>query len=569
MFFVRARMSSTTRSSTTRSIVSSAEFKAVLSEAASKSATVIVDFTASWCGPCQRTAPAYAALAEEFKHVIFLKVDVDEAQELAQEQGISAMPTFLAFVNKEQVATVCGANVDGLRAMVKQHAPAPLAPTHLFVALHSYMGTSRHVAAIAASIRTTISDALVITPKCYSLLTTLDGIEVCARRVLNELRGVVTAHPSLRYISLIGYSMGGTIARYLAGALHLESFLGLVPINYVSIATPHLGVDKSGGGFRRFITRTIGGRTGAQMTSADRSSLLAHMACRRSVFSQGLAAFGRRATYANAFGDRTVPFWSSYIAPWRHDTNTPMEPPPRLGPSPPRDTASYPHIEAEAAGAEVEAAAEPAGESSPAQLNEAVEPAQVVLTRVGRAPADPHGMSYAQLLAVCLALPLLLAAVVLPFWALLVPFATSLYAGKAVMRREPSPLEPALLALAPPPAPPPTTKPAREPGASNGAGAEAAPGVGAEAAAGCPEWSGQVLAEVVASSGAGSVQEWMARELNSLAWHKVSVRFSYNRDGLKALHTHGHIINRTPLLNRVGQDVVRHLVEDLRHPARM
>jgi thioredoxin len=105
-----------------RSVASSAEFKAVLSEAASKSATVIVDFTASWCGPCQRVAPAYAALAEEFKHVIFLKVDVDEAQELAQELRISAMPTFLAFVNEQQVAMVRGADESGLQAMVQQHA---------------------------------------------------------------------------------------------------------------------------------------------------------------------------------------------------------------------------------------------------------------------------------------------------------------------------------------------------------------------------------------------------------------------------------------------------------------
>ncbi len=57
-------------------IATKEEFDAALKEAGSK--LVVVDFTASWCGPCQQIAPVFKGLAQEFKDVVFLKVDVDE-----------------------------------------------------------------------------------------------------------------------------------------------------------------------------------------------------------------------------------------------------------------------------------------------------------------------------------------------------------------------------------------------------------------------------------------------------------------------------------------------------------
>lgn len=68
---------------------------------------VAVDFFADWCPPCKQIAPIYEKLAEKHgvpKHLAFAKVNVDNAQGVAQKYGITAMPTFLFFKDGNQVA---------------------------------------------------------------------------------------------------------------------------------------------------------------------------------------------------------------------------------------------------------------------------------------------------------------------------------------------------------------------------------------------------------------------------------------------------------------------------------
>merc|ERR1712023_434740 len=74
-------------------------FDKALADAGDK--LVVVDFTATWCGPCQRIAPVFQKLAEEMPDVVFVKVDVDENEETAGECGIQAMPTFQYYKNGE------------------------------------------------------------------------------------------------------------------------------------------------------------------------------------------------------------------------------------------------------------------------------------------------------------------------------------------------------------------------------------------------------------------------------------------------------------------------------------
>ena len=99
------------------------EFDELLAGAGAK--LVVVDFTASWCGPCQRIAPAYAELAEAYADdALLVKVDVDENAELAARMGVQVLPTFIVLRDGEEVAKMSGADPAKLEALVKEHIGA-------------------------------------------------------------------------------------------------------------------------------------------------------------------------------------------------------------------------------------------------------------------------------------------------------------------------------------------------------------------------------------------------------------------------------------------------------------
>ncbi|CAN6454777.1 unnamed protein product [Victoria cruziana] len=82
---------------------------------------LVVDFSASWCGPCRFIEPAVHELARRFTNVSFVKIDVDELRSVASELGIQAMPTFLLFKGGNQVDSVVGAKKDELERKIQSH----------------------------------------------------------------------------------------------------------------------------------------------------------------------------------------------------------------------------------------------------------------------------------------------------------------------------------------------------------------------------------------------------------------------------------------------------------------
>lgn len=72
-------------------------------------------------GPCRFIGPKFDELSDTETSVVFAKVDVDDAEDVAADQKIEAMPTFKLFKNGSEIATMMGADLAKLTALIAQH----------------------------------------------------------------------------------------------------------------------------------------------------------------------------------------------------------------------------------------------------------------------------------------------------------------------------------------------------------------------------------------------------------------------------------------------------------------
>ncbi|KAI1389867.1 DUF676-domain-containing protein [Hypoxylon trugodes] len=205
-----------------------------------------------------------------------------------------------------------------------------LTADHLCVLVHGLWGNPNHMKNVAKQLRETHSEdkLYILVAKRNSGSFTYDGIERGGERVCleieEELESIRNRGGNITKISIVGYSLGGLVARYAVGLLEMRGiFREVEPINFTTFATPHLGVRTPLHGFHNHIWNVLGARTlsmsGRQLFLIDEfrdtgRPLLAALADPESIFISGLKRFKRRILYANIVNDRSVVYYTACMS---------------------------------------------------------------------------------------------------------------------------------------------------------------------------------------------------------------------------------------------------------------
>jgi len=101
----------------------------------SKNDMVIIDFWASWCGPCKSFAPVFEAASEQHQDIVFGKVNADDEQELAAAFSIRSIPYVMMLREKVVLFAQAGAlPAEGLESVISQARALDMAQVHKEVA---------------------------------------------------------------------------------------------------------------------------------------------------------------------------------------------------------------------------------------------------------------------------------------------------------------------------------------------------------------------------------------------------------------------------------------------------
>ncbi|OQE15346.1 hypothetical protein PENFLA_c032G10810 [Penicillium flavigenum] len=82
---------------------------------------VLLDCYADWCSHCKAIAPNIEELSNVYTQVKFYKVDVDKVEDVGQELGVRAKPTFMLFKGGDKITEVVGAHLSAIEEGIKTH----------------------------------------------------------------------------------------------------------------------------------------------------------------------------------------------------------------------------------------------------------------------------------------------------------------------------------------------------------------------------------------------------------------------------------------------------------------
>ena len=168
----------------------------------------------------------------------------------------------------------------------------------------------------------------ILSAKTNSDTFTYDGIDLGAERVTQEIETYIEdlekEGSRITKISIVGYSLGGLVARYAIGLLFSNGWFDRVePVNFTTFASPHLGVRTPVLGVHHRVWNLLGANTlsisGRQLFTIDtfrntERPLLSVLADPGSIFMLALAKFKHRVLYANIINDRSAPYYTTSIS---------------------------------------------------------------------------------------------------------------------------------------------------------------------------------------------------------------------------------------------------------------
>ena len=80
---------------------------------------VVVDFFATWCGPCRALSPYIDELATNHHHILFAKANIEETPIIANELDVKSLPCVIIFENGKEINRVVGFNKQKLQAIIE------------------------------------------------------------------------------------------------------------------------------------------------------------------------------------------------------------------------------------------------------------------------------------------------------------------------------------------------------------------------------------------------------------------------------------------------------------------